>query len=65
MEIEAAELISYAEYIGSIGNPTCFATVLAPELGQLLLEMSRDVYYPLIERLLVAMSMGRSSRAGP
>ena len=33
MEIEAAEQISYAEYIGSIGsNPTCFATVLAPEL---------------------------------
>ena len=53
MEIEAAEQISYAEYIGSIGNPTCFATVLAPELGgRLLLEMSRDVYYPLIERLL-------------
>ena len=39
MEIEAAEQISYAEYIGSIGNPTCFATVLAPELGgRLLLE---------------------------
>tara|TARA_Y100000589_G_scaffold304917_1_gene318464 strand:+ start:969 stop:1988 length:1020 start_codon:yes stop_codon:yes gene_type:complete len=53
MEIEAAEQISYAEYISSLGNPTCFATVLAPELGgRLLLEMSREVYYPLIERLL-------------
>lgn len=53
MQIEAAEQISYAEYIASLGNPTCFATVLAPELGgRLLLEMSRQVYYPLIERLL-------------
>ncbi|MCH2134526.1 MAG: flagellar motor switch protein FliM [Phycisphaerales bacterium] len=53
IEIEAAEQISYAEYIGGLGNPTCFATVRAPELGgRLVLEMSREVYYPLIERLL-------------
>ncbi len=53
MEIEAAEQMSYAEYISSLGNPTCFATVFAPELGgRLLLEMSKEVYYPLIERLL-------------
>jgi flagellar motor switch protein FliM len=53
IEIEAAEQISYAEYIGGLGNPTCFATILAPELGgRLVLEMSREVYYPLIERLL-------------
>ena len=53
MEIEAAEQISYAEYIGGLGNQTCFATVLAPELGgRLVLEMSQDVFYPLIERLL-------------
>lgn len=53
MEIEAAEQISYAEYISGLGNPTCFATVRAPELGgRLVLEMSPEVYYPLIERLL-------------
>ncbi len=53
IEIEAAEQISYAEYIASLENPTCFATVRAPELGgRLVLEMSGEVYYPLIERLL-------------
>ncbi|MAT81083.1 MAG: flagellar motor switch protein FliM [Phycisphaerae bacterium] len=53
MEIESAEQISYAEYISGLGHQTCFATVRAPELGgRLVLEMSQQVFYPLIERLL-------------
>jgi flagellar motor switch protein FliM len=51
--IAHAEQMTYAEFIGSLPNPTSFNLVDAPPLeGQLCLEVSPLIIYPIIDRLL-------------
>ena len=53
VRVAQAEQMTYSEYISSLPNPTCFNLVNAPQLGgQLCLEISPLIIYPLIDRLL-------------
>ncbi len=53
VRVSQAEQMTYSEYISSLPNPTCFNLVHAPQLsGQLCLEISPLIIYPLIDRLL-------------
>jgi flagellar motor switch protein FliM len=53
VRVSQAEQMTYSEYITSLPNPTCFNLVKAPQLeGQLCLEISPLIIYPLIDRLL-------------
>ncbi len=47
------EQLTYSEFIHSLPNPTCFNLVKAEQLdGQLCLEISPLIIYPIIDRLL-------------
>ena len=47
------EQLTYAEFIHSLPNPTCFNLLRADQLeGQLCLEISPLIIYPIIDRLL-------------
>jgi len=53
VRVASAEQMTYAEFIGSLPNPTCFTLLDCPPLGgQICLEISPLVVYPLVERLL-------------
>ena len=53
IRIAHAEQMTYSEFIGSLPNPTSFNLVnCAPLDGQLCLEMSPLIIYPIIDRLL-------------
>ena len=47
------EQLTYSEFIHSLPNPTCFNLLKADQLdGQLCLEISPLIIYPIIDRLL-------------
>src|SRR5262245_66331489 len=47
------EQLTYSEFIHSLPNPTCFNLLKAEQLdGQLCLEISPLIVYPVIDRLL-------------
>jgi len=53
VRVAQSEQMTYSEYISSLPNPTCFNLVNAPQLeGQMCLEISPLIIYPLIDRLL-------------
>jgi flagellar motor switch protein FliM len=53
VRVDHAEQMTYSELIGSLPNPTSFNLITAPELdGQLCLEVSPLIIYPIIDRLL-------------
>ena len=53
IRIAHAEQMTYSEFISSLPNPTSFNLVNAPPLeGQLCLEVSPLIIYPIIDRLL-------------
>ncbi|TVQ54583.1 MAG: flagellar motor switch protein FliM [Phycisphaerales bacterium] len=53
VRVANAEQMTYSEFIGSLPNPTSFNLVDAPPLdGQLCLELSPLIIYPIIDRLL-------------
>lgn len=53
VRVATAEQLTYSEFIHSLPNPTCFNLLSAPPLeGQLCLEISPLIIYPIIDRLL-------------
>jgi flagellar motor switch protein FliM len=53
IRIAHAEQMTYSEFISSLPNPTSFNLVHAPPLdGQICLELSPLIIYPIIDRLL-------------
>jgi flagellar motor switch protein FliM len=53
VRVASAEQMTYAEFISSLPNPTCFTLLDCPPLGgQICVEISPRVVYPLVERLL-------------
>ena len=53
VRVVGVEQLTYSEFVHSLPNPTCFAIVQAPPLeGQMCLEMSPLIVYPIIDRLL-------------
>ena len=47
------EQLTYSEFIHSLPNPTCFNLLKAEQLdGQLCLEISPLIIYPIVDRLL-------------
>jgi flagellar motor switch protein FliM len=53
VRVVGVEQLTYSEFIHSLPNPTCFCIVQAPPLeGQMCLEMSPLIVYPIIDRLL-------------
>lgn len=53
VRVSKVEQVTYAEYIASLPNPTCFTLVQGPPLtGQFCLEVSPLTIYPIIDRLL-------------
>ena len=53
MRVVGVEQLTYSEFIHSLPNPTCFVILRAPPLeGQMCLELSPLIAYPIIERLL-------------
>lgn len=53
VRVVGVEQLTYHEFIHSLPNPTCFAILQAPPLeGQMCLELSPLIVYPLIDRLL-------------
>ncbi|MBN1491424.1 MAG: flagellar motor switch protein FliM [Phycisphaerae bacterium] len=53
VRVATAEQLTYSEFIHSLPNPTCFNLVSAPPLeGQMCLEISPLIIYPIIDRLL-------------
>ncbi len=53
VRVAHAEQMTYSEFIASLPNPTSFNLVTAPQLeGQMCLEMSPLIIYPMIDRLL-------------
>jgi flagellar motor switch protein FliM len=53
VRVAHADQLTYAEFIASLPNPTSFNLINAPELdGQLCLEISPLIFYPIIDRLL-------------
>ena len=51
--VSRIEQITYSEFIHSLPNPTCFNLLKADQLdGQLCLEISPLIIYPIIDRLL-------------
>ena len=53
VRVAAIEQLTYSEFIHSLPNPTCFNLLNAPPLeGQLCLEISPLIIYPIIDRLL-------------
>lgn len=59
VRVVGVEQLTYSEFIHSLPNPTCFATVVAPPLeGQMCLEISPLIVYPVIDRLLGGTNSG-------
>lgn len=53
VRVVGVEQLTYSEFIHSLPNPTCFIVVQAPPLeGQMCLELSPLIVYPIIDRLL-------------
>lgn len=53
VRIAIAEQMTYQEFIASLPNPTCFNLIESEQLdGQLCLELSPLIIYPVIDRLL-------------
>ncbi len=53
VRVVGVEQLTYNEFIHSLPNPTCFAILQAPPLeGQMCLEVSPLIVYPIIDRLL-------------
>src|SRR5262245_29689920 len=53
VRVVGVEQLTYSEFIHSLPNPTCFVTLTAPPLeGQMCLEISPLIVYPIIDRLL-------------
>ncbi len=53
VRVAHADQITYSEFIASLPNPTSFNLIDAPELdGQLCMEISPLIIYPIIDRLL-------------
>src|SRR3954449_3035183 len=53
VSVSNIEQLTYSEFIHSLPNPTCFNLVKAEQLdGQLCLEISPLIIYPIIDRLL-------------
>lgn len=53
VRVATIEQLTYSEFIHSLPNPTCFNLLNAPPLdGQLCLEISPLIIYPIIDRLL-------------
>ncbi|MGE0481111.1 MAG: flagellar motor switch protein FliM [Phycisphaerae bacterium] len=53
VHLVAVEQVMYSEFLQSLPNPTCFVILHAPPLeGQMFLEMSPLIVYPIIDRLL-------------
>ncbi len=51
--VATIEQLTYSEFIHALPNPTCFNLVQAPPLeGQICLELSPLIVYPIIDRLL-------------
>lgn len=53
VKVASCEQMTYAEFIGGLPNPTSFNLIEAPPLeGQMCLEISPLIIYPIIDRLL-------------
>jgi len=53
VRVVGVEQLTYSEFIHSLPNPTCFVIMHAPPLeGQMCLEISPLIVYPIIDRLL-------------
>jgi flagellar motor switch protein FliM len=53
VRVATIEQLTYSEFIHSLPNPTCFNLLNAPPLeGQVCLEISPLIIYPIIDRLL-------------
>lgn len=53
VRVVGVEQLTYSEFIHSLPNPTCFVIVQAPPLeGQMCVEISPLIVYPIIDRLL-------------
>jgi flagellar motor switch protein FliM len=53
VSVASIEQLTYSEFIHSLPNPTCFNLLKADQLdGQLCLEISPLIIYPIIDRLL-------------
>src|SRR5512137_2906710 len=53
VRVATAEQLTYSEFIHSLPNPTCFNLLTASPLeGQMCLEISPLIIYPIIDRLL-------------
>ncbi len=53
VSVAHVEQLTYSEFIHSLPNPTCFSLLKAEQLdGQLCLEISPLIIYPIIDRLL-------------
>ncbi|QOJ14422.1 MAG: flagellar motor switch protein FliM [Planctomycetia bacterium] len=53
VHVVAVEQVMYSEFVQSLPNPTCFVIMHAPPLeGQMFLEFSPLIVYPMIDRLL-------------
>ncbi len=53
VRVVGVEQLTYSEFIHSLPNPTCFLIIQAPPLeGQMCMEISPLIVYPIIDRLL-------------
>jgi len=53
VRVASTEQLTYSEFLHSLPNPTCFNVLRAPPLeGQMCLEISPLIIYPIIDRLL-------------
>jgi len=53
VRVVGVEQLTYSEFIQSLPNPTCFMILSAPPLeGQMCMELSPLIVYPIIDRLL-------------
>lgn len=53
VRVASATQMTYSEFTGSLPNPTSFSLIRCPPLeGQICLEVSPQVIYPIIDRLL-------------
>ena len=51
--VATIEQLTYSEFINALPNPTCFNLIHAPPLeGQMCLELSPLIVYPILDRLL-------------
>ncbi|MCA9283505.1 MAG: hypothetical protein KDA30_15885, partial [Phycisphaerales bacterium] len=53
VRVVGVEQLTYSEFVHSLPNPTCFLILNAPPLeGQICLELSPLIIYPIMDRLL-------------